>query len=113
MLQYIFLNGEFPSDLLYKNISKLNSYKIMGGMNLRTGYFTLTTWIYPKVLGSKNIFKLLCICISWGQAEDNGIDREFGVDRCELLHLEQKNNGALLYSTGNHVQSLRLECDGR
>ena len=55
MLPYIFLNVELVSDLLYKNINKLNSYKIIDRMNLRIGYFALTMWMYPKVLGIKNI----------------------------------------------------------
>ena len=50
MLQYIFLNVELASDLLYKNINKLNSYNIIDRMNLRIGYFALTMWLYPKVL---------------------------------------------------------------
>ena len=38
---------------------------------------------------------------------------EFEIDRCKLLHLEWISNGVLLYSTGNNVQSLGLEHDGR
>lgn len=51
---------ELSSDLLYKNISKLNSYKRTGGINVRTDYFAfLTMCVYPKVLGIKNIFMLI------------------------------------------------------
>ena len=32
---------------------------------------------------------------------ENGMDGEFGVFGCKLLHLEWKGNGALQYSTGN------------
>lgn len=39
MLQYIFQNVELAGDLLCKKISELNSYKMIGGLNLRTGYF--------------------------------------------------------------------------
>ena len=35
------------------------------------------------------------------------------VDRCRLLHLEQMGDGVLLCSTGNCVQSLVLEYDGK
>ena len=38
---------------------------------------------------------------------------EFGVHRCELLLLEWMSNEALLYSTGNYIQSLGIEHDGR
>ena len=41
------------------------------------------------------------------------MDREFGVGRCKLLHLEWISNEVLLYSTGNNIQSLGIEHDGR
>ena len=47
------------------------------------------------------------------EGEEGGMDREFGVGGCKLLHLEWISNGVLLYSTGNYVQSLGLEQDGR
>ena len=34
------------------------------------------------------------------------MDREFGIGRCKLFHLEWISNEILLYSTGNYVQSL-------
>ena len=42
-----------------------------------------------------------------------GMDWEFGVSRCKLLHLEWRGNGVLLYSTGNYIQSLGIDHDGR
>ena len=44
---------------------------------------------------------------------EKGMDGEFGVDRCQLLHFKQLGKRILLYSTGNCVQSLELEHDGR
>ena len=41
-----------------------------------------------------------------------GMDWEFGVSRCEVLHLEQISNEVLLYSTGNQIQSLVMEHNG-
>ena len=38
---------------------------------------------------------------------------EFGVGRCELLHLEWISNEVLLYSTGKYIQSLGKKHDGR
>ena len=35
-----------------------------------------------------------------------GTDREFGVVRCRLLHLEWMGDGVLLYISGNCIQSL-------
>ena len=48
-----------------------------------------------------------------GEGGGNGMDREFGVSRCKLLHLECINNKVLLYGTGNYIQSLGIESDGR
>ena len=42
-----------------------------------------------------------------------GMDQEFGLGQCELLHLEWISNEVLLYSTGNHIQSLGIEHNGR
>ena len=48
----------------------------------------------------------------------NGMDREFGVGKCTLLHWVWVSNEwvsyeVLLYSTGNYVQSLGVEHNGR
>ena len=42
----------------------------------------------------------------------SGRDREFGVSRCKLLHLEWISKEVLLHSTGNYIQSLVMEYDG-
>ena len=47
------------------------------------------------------------------EEEGRGMDWEFGVSRCKLLYLEWISSGVLLYSTGNYIQSLGLEHDGR
>ena len=44
---------------------------------------------------------------------DGRMDREFRGGKCKVLYLEWINNGVLLYSTGNYVQSLGLEHDER
>ena len=41
------------------------------------------------------------------------MDGELRVGRCKLLHLEWISNEVLLYRTGNCVQSLGIEHDGR
>ena len=43
----------------------------------------------------------------------SGMDGEVGVGGCRLLHLEWISNEVLLCSTGNSVQSLGIEYDGR
>ena len=41
------------------------------------------------------------------------MDGEFGVGRCKLFHLGWMGNEVLLDSTGNYIQSLGIEHDGR
>ena len=52
-------------------------------------------------------------CGGWGEGGGSGMDGEFGAVRCKLLYLEWIINGFLLHSTGNYVQSLGVEHDGR
>ena len=42
-----------------------------------------------------------------------GMDWDFGVGRCRLLHLEWINNKALLYCTGNYIQYPVLNHNGK
>ena len=53
------------------------------------------------------------LVVAKGEGEGVGIDEEFGISRCKLLHLEWINNEVLLYSTGNYIQSFVLEHDRR
>ena len=48
-----------------------------------------------------------------GREQGMGRTWEFGVSRCQLLHLKWINNEVLLYSTGNYIQSLGIDNDGR
>ena len=48
-----------------------------------------------------------------GRGRGGGMDWEFGVSRCQLLQLEWISNEVLLYSTGNYIQSLETDRDGR
>ena len=43
-----------------------------------------------------------CGCQGGGSGE--GMEWEFGVSRCKLLHIGWNNNKVLLYSTGNYIQ---------
>ena len=45
--------------------------------------------------------------------QGRGMDWEFGVSRCKLLHLEWINNKILLYSTGNYSQSPGINHNGK
>ena len=47
------------------------------------------------------------------EAGEGGRDWEFGLSRCQLLHLEWGSSEVLLYSTGNYIQSLGIDHDGR
>ena len=47
--------------------------------------------------------KQTCGCQGgWGGGE-SGMDWEFGISRCKLLHLEWISNEILLYNTGNYI----------
>ena len=51
-------------------------------------------------------------CGCQGGGGGNGMDWDFGVSRCKLLHLEWISNEILLYSTGNYIWSLVTEHNG-
>ena len=42
-----------------------------------------------------------------------GVDEEFGVGRCQLLHLEWINNKVLMYNTGNHIEYPVINHNGK
>ena len=42
-------------------------------------------------------------CGCRGGGGGSGMDGDFGVSRCKLLHLEWRSNEILLYSTGNYI----------
>ena len=47
------------------------------------------------------------------QGGGSGMNGEFGVSRYKLFHLDWIGNEVLLYRTGNYIQSLGIEHDGR
>jgi len=47
--------------------------------------------------------------VAMGEKGGSGLDWQFGVSRCKLLHLEWISNKGLLYSTGNYIQSPGIE----
>ena len=53
------------------------------------------------------------LVVAKGKGGENGRDEEFGISRCKLLHLECISNEVLLYSTGNYIQALGIDHDGR
>ena len=42
-----------------------------------------------------------------------GMDLKFGVSRCKLLYIEWINNKVLLYNTGNYIQYLVINHNGK
>ena len=54
--------------------------------------------------------KRLVAAKGWSRS---GMDCVFGVSRCKLLHFGWINNKVLLYSTGNYIQSLGIDHDGK
>ena len=53
------------------------------------------------------------LMVAKGEEGGSGLDGEFGVGRYKLLHLQWISNEVLLYCTGNYIQSLGIEHDGR
>ena len=51
--------------------------------------------------------------VAKGKTGESGMDWEFGVSRCKLLHLEWISNEVLLYSKGKYIHSLGIEHDRR
>ena len=43
----------------------------------------------------------------------SGMEWEFGVSRCKLIHLEWLSNDVLLYGAGNYIQSPGIDYDGK
>ena len=71
----------------------------MAQMNLSTKQEHTQTW-----------YRLV---VAKGEGGGSGMDWEFGVSRYKPLHLEWIGNEVLLYSTGNYIQSLGIEHDGK
>ena len=42
--------------------------------------------------------------VAKGETVKQGMEWEFGISRCRLLHIKWKNNKVLLYSTENYIQ---------
>ena len=53
------------------------------------------------------------LVVAKGETGGSGMDWEFGGSRYKLLYLEWISSEVLLYSTGNYIQSLGIEPDGR
>ena len=51
------------------------------------------------------------LVVAEGERGESGMDEEFGVGRCKLLHLEWLSREVLLYSTGNYIHSLGIQHD--
>ena len=69
---------------------------------------TQRTYLQNRLTDIENRF-----VVTKGEWEGSGMDQEFGVSRCKLLHLEWISNEVLLYSTGNYIQPLVTEHDRR
>ena len=53
------------------------------------------------------------LVVAKGVGGVSGMEEELGVSRCKLLLLEWISSEVLLYNTGNCIQSLGIERDGR
>ena len=48
-----------------------------------------------------------------GQGAGEGMNWEFGVNRCKLIYTEWTNNNALLHNIGKYIQSPMINCNGK
>ena len=51
--------------------------------------------------------------VAKGEGAGGGMEWEFGVSRCKLLHIEWMDNKVLLYSTGNNIQYPMINHNGK
>ena len=75
------------------------------------------TYIWNLIYGTNELFHRKethghgeQTCSYQGGGGGSGIS---SVNRCKLSHLEGISNEVLLYSTGNYIQSLGIDHDGR
>ena len=61
-----------------------------------------------RLIGVKNR-----LVVAKEEDRESGMDGEFGVSICKLLHLEWVSNEVLLYSRGKYPQSLGINHEGR
>ena len=52
-------------------------------------------------------------CGCQGEGEGGGMEWEFGISRCELLHIGWINKKVLLQSTGNYIQYPLINHNGK
>ena len=64
-------------------------------------------WTYLK--NRKRLRDIENRLVPKGEGGGRGIEREIGVGRYKLLHLEWISSEVLLYSTGNSIQSLGID----
>ena len=69
--------------------------------------------IYKTETDHRHGKKTCGCCHGAGGRGGNRMDWEFEVSRCKLLHLEWISNEVLLHSTGNYIQLLVIDHDGR
>ena len=50
--------------------------------------------------------------VTKGESEE-GINQKFRISISELLSIKQINNKALLYSTGDYIRYLIIDCNGK
>ena len=51
--------------------------------------------------------------VATGKGEREGMDWEFGISRCKLLHIKWVGNRVLLYNTGTYVQNSVISHSGK
>ena len=97
---------------------KILMYFKVNGMRILSKKFPLQlwdemTWVYYQQNRNRLTDKENRLVVAKGHEVWHGMDLEFGVGRCKLLHLEWISQEVLLYSEGNSIQSLGIDYDGK
>ena len=69
-------------------------------------------WTYLQNRNRLTDIEIRLVVAKW-EGGRRGMDWEFGVVRCKLLHLEWTNNKVLLYNTEKFIQSAWINYNGK
>ena len=68
---------------------------------------------HKKSLLSDSLQTGLSFVVAKGEGCERGMDWEFGINRCKIVYTEWVNIKVLLHSTGNYIQYLQVNHNGK
>ena len=101
-----------PNNAIYSNMDGTRHSHTKWSKSERERQTPYHVYVESKIWHKWSIYKIekiMGICVGqtrvcWGEG-GSGMDREFGVSRWKLLHLEWTGNEILLYSTGIYTSN--------